>query len=345
MKSFFQIFIALIFIFSCKNNRTPRTIEDISISTYTINDESIRAIHAVNEQKLCFVTSKGTIGFTDNGVDFKTYELKNDSILPNFRSMAFNGTDYFALSIGNPALLYRYSQNKHHLVYKEVHEKVFYDSMAFFDALNGIAMGDPIDQCLSIIRSNDGGHSWFKIPCEKLPKVSEGEAAFAASNTNLKILEKTVWIVTGGTKARVFRSLDAGETWEVFNTPIIQGSNTQGIYSVDFADQNNGIIIGGDYSNPKENIRNKAITKDGGKTWTLVANGRTPNYKSCVQYVPESLGKEIVAVGKTGISFSNDGGLTWKDLSKDSFYTIQFANRNTAWLGGNKKIGTLKFNR
>jgi hypothetical protein len=122
---------------------------------------------------------------------------------------------------------------------------------------------------------------------------------------------------------------------------MVQGNGPQGIYSIDFYDKNNGIIIGGDYSKPNKNMANKAITTDGGKTWALIADGENPGYKSCVQYVPNTNGKEVFAVGKTGISFSNDGGNSWSEISKDSYYTIQFLDRNTAWLAGNNKIGKL----
>ena len=73
----------------------------------------------------------------------------------------------------------------------------------------------------------------------------------------------------------------------------------------------------------------------------MVADEQIPNYKSCVQYVPQTNGKEIFAVGKTGISFSNDGGLTWNDINKEPYYAIQFVDRNTAWLTGNNTIGKL----
>jgi photosystem II stability/assembly factor-like uncharacterized protein len=99
--------------------------------------------------------------------------------------------------------------------------------------------------------------------------------------------------------------------------------------------------MGGDFSKSKENKENKAITTDGGKTWTLVADGKAPNYKSCVKYIPGTKGKEVVAVGKTGVSFSNDGGKTWKDISKDGYFAIDFVDKNTAWLSGHKKIGKL----
>jgi len=73
----------------------------------------------------------------------------------------------------------------------------------------------------------------------------------------------------------------------------------------------------------------------------LVAENQNPNYKSCVQYVPNTDGKEIFAVGKTGVSFSNDGGKTWKEVSSDSYYAIQFIDKNTAWLSGHQKMGKL----
>jgi len=306
---------------------------------------SIRAIQIITKNKIAYAGSNGHVGlFSDKEKDISS-KLKikyQDSIIPNFRSIAYNGNDYFALSIGNPALLYKISKDKATLVYKEIHQKIFYDSMHFFeDKLHGIAIGDPTENCASIIVTSNGGETWNKIPCTKLPVFEENEAFFAASNTNIKTIGSTVWIASGGKKARVLKSQDYGATWQIFNTPIIQGNGPLGIYSIDFADKNNGIIIGGDYSKPLENTANKAITKDGGKTWTLTANGKKPNYKSCVQYVPNTNGKEIFAVGKTGVSFSNDGGFSWKKISNESYYAIQFLDKNTAWLSGNNKIGKL----
>ena len=341
MKRFFLLIFTFIFLFSCQSEYQSRNIDSISIKEFNIHDVSIRAIHAVDKDQVLYAGSNGNVGSFSEIKEKSSNDIiqLNDSTFPSFRSIASNGKDIFALSVANPGLLFNISKNK--LNYKEEHEKVFYDSMKFFDEQNGIAMGDPTEDCLSIIITKDGGKTWSKIPCSKLPKVVEGEAAFAASNTNIKVLGKIAWIVTGGVKARVFKTTDLGENWEVFDTPIIQGKNTQGIYSVDFADENNGIVIGGDYVNDQENKANKAITKDGGKTWELVADGQNPNYKSCVQYVPGTQGKEVFAVGKTGISYSNDGGNTWKDVSKEGYYAIQFVDKHTAWLSGNEKIGKL----
>lgn len=348
MKRLLTVFIVAILFTSCHSTHQPRIIDAITIQEFKIDSTSIRSIHAIDMNTLYFAGSRGDIGYTkDAGKSWSTeYLLHQDSIVPHFRSIASNGTTIFALSVGNPALLYKISENKKsELIYTESHEKVFYDAMHFFDdGKHGIAVGDPTEDCASIILTSDNGNTWTKIPCDKLPKFEDGEAFFAASNTNIKIIDDTVWIASGGKKARILKSVDKGNTWEIVDTPIIQGDGPQGIYSVDFADKNNGIIIGGDYSKPTKNKANKAITSDGGKTWTLVADGQDPNYKSCVQYVPNTNGKEVFAVGKTGISFSNDGGVTWKEVSKDNYYTIQFVDKNVAWLSGPQKIGKLILN-
>jgi photosystem II stability/assembly factor-like uncharacterized protein len=340
-----SIFIfTFLLINSCSKEYISRDIETIEIQEFKIDSTSIRAIQVIDSETVHYVGSKGDFGFTsDGGKSWSTkYITYQDSILPHFRSFAKNGDAFFALSIANPALLYKFSQTKTALLYTESHKKVFYDALQFFDdGIHGIAVGDPIDDCASIILTSDGGSTWSKTPCTNLPKFTDGEAFFAASNTNIKTIGNTVWIASGGKKARILKSNDFGETWQVFETPIIQGEGSQGIYSIDFYDKNNGIAIGGDYSKPAANKANKAITKDGGKTWTLIADNQNPTYKSCVQYVPNTNGKEIFAVGKTGVSYSNDSGNTWKQVSKDSYYTIQFVDKNTAWLSGSQKMGRL----
>lgn len=346
MTRFLPIFLVVITLFSCKKETTyiPREINSISIQEFKRDSSSIRAIHVISQDTLYYAGSIGEFGSTFNGgKTWNTYTIKyQDSILPHFRSIAHNQNGSYALSVGNPALLYCLSFYGPQLVYKEEHEKVFYDSMKFFkDEFYGIAVGDPTEDCPSIILTSDGGVNWKKLPCDVLPKFEEGEAFFAASNTNIAIVNSTVWIASGGKKARILKSTDYGKTWEIFDTPFIQGEGPQGIYSIDFYDENNGIAVGGNYSRPEDNCANKAITTDGGKTWKIVADNENPNYKSCVQYVPNTNGKEVFAVGKTGISFSNDGGHTWKEVSKDSYYSIQFVNKNMAWLSGHEKIGKL----
>ena len=74
-----------------------------------------------------------------------------------------------------------------------------------------------------------------------------------------------------------------------------------------------------------------------------MANGKGPGYRSCVQYIPNSNGKELVAIGFKGIDYSNDSGDSWTHLSDEGFYTIRFLNDSVAYAAGNGRISKLTF--
>jgi photosystem II stability/assembly factor-like uncharacterized protein len=342
MKLKISLILALIVLFSCEKTYTPRENVTVSIEKFKMDSTSIRAIEIINDSTIVYAGSIGDLGIISGSGKLKsTQKIVTDTIIPHFRALAYTKEAVYALNVGNPALLYQYKNNNIDIVYKEENDKVFYDSMQFFDELNGIAMGDPTDSCLSILITRDGGNTWGKINCDILPKVELGEAAFAASNTNIAIVGENAWIVTGGLKARVFHTADMGLTWKIYETPIIQGKPTTGIYSVAFANEYEGIICGGDYTNKFGNSANKAITKDGGRTWKLVSENKEPQYVSCVQYVPETDGKEIFAVSTNGIFYSNNAGENWEKISDDGFYTIRIVDKNTAWLSGEEVIAKM----
>jgi len=100
--------------------------------------------------------------------------------------------------------------------------------------------------------------------------------------------------------------------------------------------------MGGDWSKKEQKTQNKAFTIDSGKTWTLVADGKGPGYRSSVRYIPGTNGKELIAVGTPGISYSKDGGKNWEKISEEGFYTIRFTkDGKMAWLAGANKVGKL----
>jgi photosystem II stability/assembly factor-like uncharacterized protein len=82
-------------------------------------------------------------------------------------------------------------------------------------------------------------------------------------------LDPNIWFATGGKAARVFHSADRGRTWQVFQTPIVHGADSQGIFSVAFRDAAHGVIAGGDYKHPNQDGPNLAFTNNGGATWSL----------------------------------------------------------------------------
>lgn len=343
---FFIVLLALPFLFSC-SSETSNTFTEVQIERFFTDSLSIRAITPVDENAVWFAANNGRVGL----IDAKTPKLATihyeDSILA-FRSIAKIDKAVFVLSIANPAVLYKIGvenreATKIEEVYVEHGETVFYDAMAFWNNQEGIAMGDPVGGCLSIIVTRDSGETWKKIPCDKLPKTEKGEAAFAASNSNIALYNNHVWIVSGGKRARIFHSADKGENWNVYETPIIQGKAMTGIYSVDFFDEKTGVIFGGNWDDQAFNEGNKAITRDGGKTWKLLSNGEGPGYRSSVRFVPGTNGHGLVAVGSPGISYSADQGVSWNDLSTEGFYAIEFVNDTVAFASGRNKISKLVF--
>ena len=339
-------------IFSCNHEHRERSKSDLeeidfrhwSIETYPVSS-SVRAIYPVNDKELYFAGSKGIFGFTkDGGLSWTIDSIKHPSHESlEFRSIVKTNEALLLMCVASPALLFRSEDDGSNwqLVYEEDHPSAFYDSMDFWNDKEGIAMGDPTEGCLSIIKSEDGGLSWTKIDCDNLPATVEGEAAFAASNSNIALAGSSVFIVSGGKSSRLFHSPDKGESWSVFNTPIIQGGTMTGIFSCDFISEEKGIVYGGDWENKSVNQNNKAITKDGGKSWSLLNDSLSPGYRSCVEFLDDK-GQVILATGSEGIDLSINEGISWLNISDEAFYTARISpSKNIVWLGGKNKLGKL----
>lgn len=346
------LFIVFLILISCGKKEkefVPRKISKVEIN-HLLEDSllNVRAIQ-IHKGEIGFATSNGEFGGEtydfkkDGNVASISLKLKHDTIIPNFRSMAVTNNAGFILSIASPSLLYKIDNDSIRLVYQENHPKAFYNAMDFWNDNEGIAIGDSTDGCLSIIITRNGGNTWTKLSCDDLPKATANEGAFAASDTNIAIVGDKTWVAT--TAGRIYYSPDKGKTWEVFDTPIIKEKETEGIYSIDFYDELNGFAIGGDYTKPNNNTANKMRTTDGGKTWELVAQNQNPGYRSCVQYIPNGKGKELVAIGFKGIDYSNDSGNSWKHLSDEGFYTIRFLNDSVAYAAGAGRLSKLTFSR
>ncbi|MFS4468047.1 WD40/YVTN/BNR-like repeat-containing protein [Maribacter sp. 2210JD10-5] len=336
------LLILFCILFACSESSKKLSFSSVRIETVFEDSVSIRVIEFLDKNTLAFAGSSGIYGTVDIPTGkIRSNIMKFHTVIPEFRSVAHTSNDFFMLSVGNPALLYKTGDNgRMNLVYIEEGDAVFYDAINFWNDREGVAVGDNTDGCLSIIITRDGGNTWNKLPCNVLPEFMEGEGAFAASNTNIKIIGDKTWIAT--TK-RILYSMDKGETWTSFKTPVKTDETSEGIFSIDFYDENVGVAIGGDFAKPDGNLANKAITEDGGKTWQLLADGKEPGYKSCIRFVPNSGGNGLVAIGFTGISYSKDRGATWERLSKEGFYTIRFLNDSTAYAAGKNRIAKLSF--
>ncbi|MFT7680360.1 MAG: photosystem II stability/assembly factor-like uncharacterized protein [Planctomycetota bacterium] len=209
----------------------------------------------------------------------------------------------------------------------------FYDSICLLEGGGVLSFGDPQDGVFEVLRSTDG-QSFEPVSAVELPRPRQGEAAFAASGTCIVSYgRERAWIATGGMAARVLRTTDGGRHWIAAETPMRQGAETTGIYSVGFRDGSRGVVVGGDYTQPETPGQNAAFTKDGGRTW-ISADVNPGGYRSAVVPIPGERGLWL-AVGRAGSDLSRDGGRTWSPAEADrGYFALAFGPEGTGYAVG-----------
>lgn len=320
-------------------------LEIIDVQEATIDGASIRTLYSDGD-RVWYGSRGGVMGYYDFREQFQVVkQITFGEHKPDFRSVSATNSAVFALSAGSPGLLYKIDKATATVksVYRNLDKDIFFDGMHFFDDSCGIAFSDPVNGRFGMIRTTDGGQAWVPVSASGLDSAN-GEAAFAASNSTLVVHGSKAWIFSGGTTSRVFVSDNRGDSWKAFTLPGIQGTSMSGVFSVDFYDDNIGIAVGGDYERPELNRGNKMVTKDGGKSWTLVADGEAFGYASCVAFVPDGKGAYIVSVGPSGVWHTADTGQTWTKIMEDGdLYVIVFAGPDIAYAAGRNKIIRIQF--
>jgi photosystem II stability/assembly factor-like uncharacterized protein len=194
--------------------------------------------------------------------------------------------------------------------YQGEKQEVFLDALICREARTCFVIGDPVDGKFLVLSTTDGAN-WRELSRDGMPAALKEEGAFAASNTSLAWCgENEVVFGTGGPAARVFRSADEGKSWAVYQTPILSGSPSAGIFSVACWDSTIA-VVGGDYKKPDETERAAAYSLDHGKTWRLSAQ-QPSGFRSSVVRVSDG---SLLASGTNGTDRSSDGGVHWTRCS------------------------------
>ncbi|RWU08684.1 oxidoreductase [Pedobacter chitinilyticus] len=275
----------------------------------------MRGLAVVNKQVIWVSGTKGTIGKSvDGGKTWKWMQPKGYEKL-DFRDIqAFDQHKAIVVNAGSPAYILStvdggktWREN-----YKNTDSAAFFNGMDFWDAQNGIVFGDPIHHQMQLLRTDDGGLSWKNISEKLKQPMKVGEAGFAASGTSIKTAGNgKVWIATGGVVSNIYYSANYGQSWKVFKCPIIQGENSTGVFSIDFFDEKNGVAVGGNYLNDKDNQNNVLLTSNGGKKWKKPIQP-VSGYRSGVTFVTKDF---LIATGTSGTDISRDGGKRWQNIS------------------------------
>jgi photosystem II stability/assembly factor-like uncharacterized protein len=341
MKQFFYLIFCIFLSFSSLSQYKHPKVEILEQGTKT----NLRGLSVVNDRVIWVSGSNGTIGKSaDGGKTWKWLVVKGFE-QRDFRDIhAFDATTAVIIAIDAPAYVLRTVDGGQtwKTVFESKRKGMFLDALEFWNEQAGIVIGDPIDGKIFIARTFDGGDSWKEIPDQYKPRADSGEAFFAASGTNIAVLDKDEAVfVSGGIRSRVFIRD------QVIDLPIVQGKETTGANSVAVMDANRRkggktlIVVGGDFNNPTSDSSNCFLSKDRGRTWK--APKEPPHgYRSCVAYLSE---KHLITCGLTGVDYSTDGGHNWKLISKEGFHACGIARNGAAifLVGSEGKIGKIKF--
>lgn len=172
---------------------------------------------------------------------------------------------------------------------------------------------------------------------DQVPAAQPGEASFAASGTCVAVAgERHAWIGTGGAdKARILATTDGGQSWNAYDTPIVQGTPSSGVITLAFRDPWHGILAGGDLAITDAFTDNVARSSDGGRTWQLAAH---PTFTGSVYGLAYTgkFTKAVVATGPAGAAWSPDEGDSWValDSTVNNYWAVTFASPDAGWLVG-----------
>ncbi len=190
------------------------------------------------------------------------------------------------------------------------------DFVYFWDANNGVAVGDAVGNYFEIYNTSDGGTTWNTAASP----IATGEFSYFNRYT---VSGNSVWF--GTSAGRIFKSVDKGLNWTVSTAPV--GTN----FTLDrftFSNATKGLLI--NYSNTTTLYQ----TTDGGTTWNpIVTSGF---YNTDIAYIPgTSTVISAASANPLGSSYSLDDGVTWTTIdSSVSHGTLAFLNNSFGFSAG-----------
>jgi photosystem II stability/assembly factor-like uncharacterized protein len=299
----------------------------------------LQAVSAVDERVVWVSGIGGTYALTtDGGTTWRA------AVVPGADSLEFRDVEgvservayLLAAGPGHRSRIYRTDDGGRSwsLQFTNRDTSAFYDCFAFWNERSGFTMSDAVNGRFPVVRTTDGG-TWSDIG-HRLPRAQTGEGAFAASGTcTAAVDDRHGWIATGAAaRARVLRTADRGDNWSEAPAPIAQGSQTSGAATIAFRDTLHGILAGGDIAAPDSSADNVAVTRDGGRSWSLTSRTPFPGAVYGLAYMPAGDGRTVVATGPSGAAWSTDEGGSWRPLQGlRDYWAVGFAG-DAGWLVG-----------
>lgn len=194
----------------------------------------------------------------------------------------------------------------------------------FFDANNGVCVGNPRGGYWEIYTTTSGGTNWIRVDSANIPPPLFGELGIEQRVINGEVT--TFWFQTFSNS--LYKTTNRGYTWSVAYN--VCGSTGFGFA---FKDSLNGLAV--DYFP----INAMSRTLDGGETWTPLPLDTVFSNLSTfyIAYAKGTNGSYVITSHSPGIpgsAYTTDDGNTWTYINNLPLGPAAFSDWNTGWTGG-----------
>lgn len=209
----------------------------------------------------------------------------------------------------------------------------FINVVHFFDAKNGIAMGDPEAGYFEMYTTANAGATWTRVAQANVP-VTPLAGEYGTVGYYVAIDSVILYPTNFG---RMLVSKDMGYTWALGTTPLSGVANTA-IPSITAKNKNEMMAV---INNTDSASSTLMFTLDGGLSWnsTGIDTAGDLIYFSNIAFVPGTANTYFLTAanattGAVGSAYSEDGGLTWTNIDQVQHTACNFADINNGWSGG-----------
>jgi len=356
MKILLSILISIILFYSCSTQKETLIIKEkektvvepekkLTISFEVLKTKSNSSLHSISVLDSLNIWACGNNGTylktIDGGLNWQSGKVKGFETL-DFRGIqVFDANTAIIMCTDAPAFFFKTIDGgktwKRKYMSRDV--KVSFNGMTFKDSENGIAFSDPIEERFFIITTSDAGDTWKQISSLNIPPARKGEKGIAISGTSIAVSGKDlIWFGTESSdRSRIFFSQDAGINWRAIDVHSSKGNGTNGISSICFKDELNGIAVGGNAKDEKNNSDIFIGSDDGGLNWQPFDNSQSVGFRSCIAWCNEY--KFYLSTGRLGSSYSVDDGKTWVSVDSQNYNSIGISKKDgSCFVVGNKGI-------
>lgn len=257
-------------------------------------------------------------------------DLKDFGDLELRSAVCLSDSQFVVANAGSPAFIF-YTSNAGadwEKVYTNDLPSAFIDGMVAVSHKNLFAFGDQIEKSFLFLESKDGGLTWDNNISIPLP-LDSTEASFAASNSTILWAGDTLFVaVSGANDNYVLHTPNLGKTWSKISTNLRPGPGA-GIFSMAYSNAHL-VMVGGayeDYESTNGNIEVYDLYRNEKVEVITPPNG----YRSGVACIDST----CLSTGTTGTDVSFDGGVTWKQLNEERYFSIA-VNNGVFYLSGPK---------